>query len=93
MDYIMDHRLIYRLRNGLPSTWMYTDLAGMVFAHPPVEIPSTTAPAPVEVPDFTRGAWNRLKGYRSHNGRPCQGCHEIINPSKSEVPKLNYLQR
>lgn len=66
MDYIMDSRLVYCLRNGLPldqdvydaAEWScLTELSGLSIAY---------GSMPVEVPDFTRGDWNRIKGYRHH---------------------------
>ncbi len=62
MDYIMDYRLIYCLRNGLPldmdvydaAEWScLTELSGLSIQN---------GSMPVVVPDFTRGAWNRLQG-------------------------------
>lgn len=63
MDYIMDYRLIYCLRNGLPldqdvydaAEWScLTELSALSIAY---------GSMPVEVPDFTRGEWNRIRGY------------------------------
>lgn len=64
MDFIMDYRLIYCLRNGLPldqdvydaAEWScLTELSGLSILY---------GSMPVEVPDFTRGDWNKIKGYR-----------------------------
>lgn len=64
MDYIMDYRLIYCLRNGLPldqdvydaAEWScLTELSGLSIAY---------GSMPVEVPDFTRGEWDKINGYR-----------------------------
>lgn len=63
MDYIMDYRLIYCLRNGLPldqdvydaAEWScVTELSGLSIAY---------GSMPVEVPDFTRGEWDKINGY------------------------------
>ncbi len=63
MDFIMDYRLIYCLRNGLPldqdvydaAEWScLTELSRLSIEH---------GSMPVEVPDFTRGAWNQVDGY------------------------------
>ena len=64
MDYIMDYRLIYCLRNGLPLDMDVYDLAEWCSLIPLTEISIKNNSAPVEVPDFTRGSWNRIKGYR-----------------------------
>ena len=64
MDYIMDYRLIYCLHNGLPldqdvydaAEWScLTELSGLSCAY---------GSMPVEVPDFTRGEWDKINGYR-----------------------------
>lgn len=64
MDYIMDYRLIYCLRNGLPldqdvydaAEWScLTELSGISILY---------GSMPVEVPDFTRGEWDKVKGYK-----------------------------
>lgn len=64
MDYILNYRLIYCLRNGLPldmdvydmAEWCcISELSGISIAH---------HSAPVAVPDFTRGAWNKIQGYK-----------------------------
>jgi predicted dehydrogenase len=62
MDYVMDYRLIYCLRNGLPLDMDVYDLAEWCSLVPLTEISLDSGSAPVEIPDFTRGAWNRLKG-------------------------------
>ncbi len=72
MDYIMDYRLIYCLRNGLPLDMDVYDLAEWCSLIPLSEISINNGSAPVEVPDFTRGAWNRVKGYR----------HAMADPAK-----------
>lgn len=63
MDYIMDYRLIYCLRKGLPldedvydaAEWScLTELSGLSISHNSM---------PVQIPDFTRGAWDTLKGF------------------------------
>ncbi|MCH5234728.1 MAG: Gfo/Idh/MocA family oxidoreductase [Muribaculaceae bacterium] len=64
MDYIMDYRLIYCLNNGLPLDMDVYDLAEWCAITPLSEISIENGSAPVEVPDFTRGAWNKVKGYR-----------------------------
>lgn len=64
MDYIMDYRLIYCLLNGLPLDMDVYDLAEWCALIPLSAISIENGSAPVEVPDFTRGAWNEVKGYR-----------------------------
>lgn len=64
MDYIMDYRLVYCLQNGLPLDMDVYDLAEWCC---PIELSAVSikhGSAPVAVPDFTRGGWDRIDGYR-----------------------------
>ena len=63
MDYIMDYRLIYCLRKGLPLDMDVYDLAEWCCIQELSRISLENGCAPVEVPDFTRGAWNKVEGY------------------------------
>ena len=60
MDFIMDYRLIYCLQNGLPLDMDVYDLAEWCCLVPLTEISLDNNSMPVEIPDFTRGAWNKL---------------------------------
>ncbi|MGL4293773.1 MAG: Gfo/Idh/MocA family protein [Bacteroidales bacterium] len=64
MDYIMDYRLVYCLRNGLPLDMDVYDLAEWCCLVPLTKISLENNSAPVEIPDFTRGSWNKVQGYR-----------------------------
>lgn len=64
MDYIMDYRLVYCLRNGLPLDMDVYDMAEWCCLAPLTAISIENGSAPVEVPDFTRGAWKKLPAYR-----------------------------
>jgi predicted dehydrogenase len=64
MDFIMEYRLIYCLRNGLPLDMDVYDLAEWSCLTELTAISLENNSAPVEIPDFTRGAWNKVKGYR-----------------------------
>ncbi len=64
MDFIMDYRLVYCLRNGLPLDMDVYDLAEWSCLAPLSAISIENGNAPVEVPDFTRGSWNKVKAYR-----------------------------
>lgn len=58
MDFIMDYRLIYCLKNGLPLDQDVYDAAAWS-AITPLSIKSVASKgASVKVPDFTRGNWN-----------------------------------
>ena len=60
MDFIMDYRLIYCLRNGLPLDQDVYDAAEwsaiIELSRKSVENQSM----PIKIPDFTRGAWQKL---------------------------------
>ncbi len=64
MDYIMDYRLVYCLRNGLPLDMDVYDLAEWCSLAELSRISIENGSAPVEVPDFTRGGWEKTTGYR-----------------------------
>lgn len=64
MDFVMDSRLVYCLQNGLPLDMDVYDLAEWSCMGELTRISIENGSAPVEVPDFTRGAWNKVKGYR-----------------------------
>ena len=66
MDYIMDYRLIYCLRNGLPLDQDVYDAAEwsaiIELSRKSVENNS----APIEIHDFTRGAWKKINKVTYH---------------------------
>ncbi|OUD35106.1 Gfo/Idh/MocA family protein [Flavobacterium sp. FPG59] len=62
MDFVMDYRLIYCLQNGLPLDMDVYDLAEWSCLGPLTEKSLDNNSAPVEIPDFTRGGWQKLKG-------------------------------
>lgn len=64
MDFIMDYRLIYCLQKGLPLDMDVYDLAEWCCLIPLTEISLDNNSAPVEIPDFTRGGWNKLDGLK-----------------------------
>jgi predicted dehydrogenase len=63
MDYIMDYRLVYCLQNGLPLDMDVYDLAEWCCLAPLSAISIENGSEPVEVPDFTRGGWQKVNGY------------------------------
>lgn len=64
MDYVMDYRLVYCLRNGLPLDMDVYDLAEWCCLPELTRISLENGNMPVAVPDFTRGSWNKVQGYR-----------------------------
>lgn len=61
MDYILNYRLIYCLQKGLPLDMDVYDLAEWSCLAPLTEISLDKGSSPVEIPDFTRGGWNKFK--------------------------------
>lgn len=61
MDFIMDYRLIYCLRKGLPLDMDVYDAAEWSCIGELTELSVKNNGAPVEIPDFTRGAWKKLE--------------------------------
>jgi hypothetical protein len=59
MDFIMDYRLIYCLHYGLPVDMDVYDLATWCCLAELGSISINHGCAPVEVPDFTRGGWDK----------------------------------
>lgn len=64
MDFMMDYRLIYCLRNGLPLDQDVYDAAEWSCISELSEISVKNGSVPVEIPDFTRGAWNKIQGFQ-----------------------------
>ena len=62
MDFIMDYRLIYCLKNGLPLDQDVYDAAEWSSLVELTEVSINHGSMPVVMPDFTRGEWNKLNG-------------------------------
>ena len=61
MDFLMDVRWVYCLQNGLPLDMDVYDLASWSCLCEITEKSQAKRGAPVEIPDFTRGAWKTMK--------------------------------
>jgi hypothetical protein len=61
MDFIMDYRLIYCLRNGLPLDQTVYDAAAWSSIVELSEASVKNRGNSMEIPDFTRGEWTRTK--------------------------------
>lgn len=72
MDFIMCARLIYCLQNGLPLDMDVYDLAEWCAIVELSAISLDNDCSPVTFPDFTRGLWNKEKGYRHAYATPEQ---------------------
>ena len=70
MDFIMCARLIYCLQNGLPLDMDVYDLAEWCAIAELSAISLDNDCSPVTFPDFTRGLWNKEKGYRHAYATP-----------------------
>ncbi len=64
MDFIMDSRLVYCLQNGLPLDMDVYDLAEWCCLAELGTLSMDHNCASVAFPDFTRGEWQKVKGYR-----------------------------
>ena len=61
MDFIMDYRLIYCLRNGLPLDQDVYDAAEWSSIIELSRASVDNESMPIQVPDFTRGDWDKVK--------------------------------
>jgi predicted dehydrogenase len=86
MDFVMDYRLIACLQNGLPMDMDVYDLAEWCCLIPLTEISLDNGSAPVEIPDFTRGAWDRIDGFR-HATLPTATQDEVVVVEKGQAAK------
>ena len=66
MDFTMDYRLIHCLRNGLPLDQDVYDAAEWSAIIELSEQSIANQGMPVKVPDFTRGAWNKVSEVTYH---------------------------
>ena len=64
MDFVMDYRLIYCLHNGLPLDQDVYDAAEWSCLGELTAASIANGGMPVQMPDFTRGDWNKVQGYR-----------------------------
>ena len=62
MDFIMDYRLIYCLKHGLPLDQDVYDAAEWSSLVELTEVSINHGSMPVVMPDFTRGEWNKTQG-------------------------------
>ncbi len=66
MDFMMDYRMVYCLQNGLPMDMDVYDLAEWSCLAELGYLSMSNGCAPVEIPDFTRGHWNDIQGYKMY---------------------------
>ena len=66
MDFIMDYRLVYCLRNGLPLDQDVYDAVEWSCLIELTRVSIENGNKPVAMPDFTRGDWNKTNGVKLH---------------------------
>lgn len=64
MEYYMNYRLIYCLQNGLPLDIDVYDAAEWSCLVELTEQSINKGNQPIEIPDFTRGEWNKVNGFK-----------------------------
>ena len=64
MDFIMEYRLIYCLQNGLPLDMNVYDGVSWSAIAPLTEFSVANGSYPVKIPDFTRGGWQKVQGFK-----------------------------
>ncbi len=70
MDFFMDARLVYCLQNGLPLDMDVYDLAEWCSLAELGTLSMDNNCAAVAFPDFTRGHWNEVKGFKHAWAKP-----------------------
>ena len=90
MDFIMDSRLIYCLQNGLPLDMDVYDLAEWCCLAELGELSMDNNCAAVAFPDFTRGEWNKVKGYKHAYATPEE---EAAAMEKAKTFTLNLKEK
>ena len=87
MDFIMDSHLVYCLQNGLPLDMDVYDLAEWCCLAELGELSMDNNCAPVAFPDFTRGEWNVVKGYKHAYAAPEEEA-AVMEKAKAFTAKL-----
>lgn len=90
MDFMMDWRLIDCLRNGLPMDMDVYDAAAWSSITPLSEWSIANGSAPIEIPDFTRGAWKTNKPHDvTLNGGGTTQVRNLKNADPNGQMKVN----
>jgi len=90
MDFVMDSRLVYCLQNGLPLDMDVYDLAEWCCLAELGELSMDNGCAAVAFPDFTRGEWNVVKGYKHAYASPEEEA-AAMEKAKAFTAKLKEL--
>ncbi len=96
MDYMMDARLVYCLQNGLPLDMDVYDLAEWCCLAELGSLSMDNNCASVAFPDFTRGHWNEVKGYKHAYAEPAaekavEAAAEAYTAAQKEAVKAANL--
>lgn len=90
MDFIMDYRLINCLRKGLPLDMDVYDAAEWSSIVDLSAQSVINGSSPVEIPDFTRGSWDKLNLVKFHTDP--QEVNECATPTPGGLlSKLKYI--
>ena len=87
MDFVMDSRLVYCLQNGLPLDMDVYDLAEWCCLAELGELSMDNGCAAVSFPDFTRGEWDKVKGYHHAYADPSAEA-EAMEKAKAFTARL-----
>ena len=88
MDFVMDSRLVYCLQNGLPLDIDVYDLAEWCCLAELGELSMDHNCAAVAIPDFTRGEWNKRKGFKhAYASAEAEAAQETFAKTFSEKQK------
>ena len=82
MDFIMDSRLVYCLQNGLPLDMDVYDLAEWCCLAELGSLSMDNGCAAVTFPDFTRGHWQDVKGFKHAYAAPAD---EVATEAAAEA--------
>ena len=85
MDFMMDSRLVYCLQNGLPLDMDVYDLAEWCSLAELTSLSLDHNSASVEFPDFTRGHWNQVKGFKHAYNTTNEAAVEAAAKSSTEA--------
>lgn len=96
MDFFMDARMVYCLQNGLPLDMDVYDLAEWCCLAELGTLSMDNNCAAVAFPDFTRGHWNDVKGYKhayapEADEKEAEAVADAYTAAQKEVVKNNKL--
>ncbi len=96
MDFIMDSRLVYCLQNGLPLDMDVYDLAEWCCLAELGSLSMDNNCAAVAFPDFTRGHWNDVKGFKhayapADDEKNAETAAKAFTAQQKELVKKNNL--